>query len=132
MVQLEWRGEFDDGELNALHAEAFGYPVESYGWRAQVAAHSLGWVTARDRAGGELVGFVNVPWDGGLHAFIMDTVVRKKAARRGLGTQLVGVAAQEARAAGCGYLHVDFEEHLAPFYFDACGFRPTPAGVMKL
>ena len=26
------------------------------------------------------------------------------------------------------WLHVDFEDHLEPFYFDACGFTPTNAG----
>ena len=37
-----------------------------------------------------------------------------------------------AKAAGCEWLHVDFEPDLAPFYFDACGFRPTPAGLIHL
>jgi len=27
---------------------------------------------------------------------------------------------------------VDFEEHLAAFYLDACGFRPAPAGLIHL
>ena len=30
----------------------------------------------------------------------------------------------EARAAGCEWLHVDFEDHLRPFYFGSCGFTP--------
>jgi hypothetical protein len=30
------------------------------------------------------------------------------------------------------WLHVDFEERLAPFYFDPCGFRPTAAGLINL
>jgi hypothetical protein len=37
-----------------------------------------------------------------------------------------------ARAAGCEWLHVDFEEHLRSFYVDRCGFRPTPAGLIAL
>jgi len=41
-------------------------------------------------------------------------------------------AALHARASGCEWLHVDFEEHLTPFYFDACGFRPTRAGLIRL
>lgn len=36
-----------------------------------------------------------------------------------------------ARAAGCEWPHVDFDE-LEPFYFAACGFRPTPAGLVAL
>ena len=43
-------------------------------WRAQVERHSLGWVCATD-GGGSLVGFVNVAWDGGVHAFVLDTLV---------------------------------------------------------
>jgi hypothetical protein len=49
-------------------------------WQGQVEGHSLGWVCARD--GGELVGFVNVPWDGGVHAFIVDTVMAAKTSGR--------------------------------------------------
>ncbi len=41
-------------------------------------------------------------------------------------------AATHAKAAGCEWLHVDFEPELAPFYFDACGFRPTDAGLIHL
>ncbi len=52
--------------------------------------------------------------------------------RQGVGAELVGVATREARAAGCGWLHVDFEEHLRAFYFDTCGFRPTDAGLISL
>ncbi len=32
------------------------------------------------------------------------------------------------RRAGCEWLHVDFDDDLAPFYLQACGFQPTPAG----
>jgi hypothetical protein len=27
---------------------------------------------------------------------------------------------------------VDFEHHLRSFYFDACGFNPTDAGLIEL
>lgn len=30
------------------------------------------------------------------------------------------------------WLHVDFDDHLKSFYFDACGFRPTNAGLIQL
>jgi hypothetical protein len=46
---------------------------------------------------------------------------------RGVGTEVVRVATREAKAAGCEWLHVDFEEHLRPVYLDACGFAPTQA-----
>jgi hypothetical protein len=42
------------------------------------------------------------------------------------------MAGQQARASGCEWLHVDFEDHLRPFYLDRCGFRATDAGVVAL
>jgi ribosomal protein S18 acetylase RimI-like enzyme len=125
-----WRGDFDNAEVNALHAEAFDHPVLDDDWQTQVQKHSLGWVCARQ--GGELVGFVNVAWDGGAHAFILDTIVTTRAGRQGIGTQLVAVAVSESRAASCEWLHVDFDDHLRGFYFDACGFAPTNAGLIAL
>jgi GNAT superfamily N-acetyltransferase len=102
------------------------------GWWDQIRPCSLGWVTARLQGGGGLVGFVNVSWDGGDHAFLLDTKVAVDHQRQDIGTALVGHAVAHARAAGCEWLHVDFEEHLTAFYFDACGFRPTPAGLIHL
>lgn len=101
------------------------------GWWDQVRPYSLGWVTAR-ATDGTVVGFVNVAWDGGDHAFLLDTKTRTAFQRKGLGTRLVEVAARHAKAAGCEWLHVDFEAELEPFYFGACGFRPTPAGLIHL
>jgi GNAT superfamily N-acetyltransferase len=126
----EWRGDFGNAELEALHAEGFGHPVTDFDWRARLERYSLGWVCARQ--GGDLAGFVNVPWDGGSHAFILDTVVAARARREGVGTRLIAVAASRAREVGCEWLHVDFEDHLADFYFRACGFRPTQAGLIQL
>jgi GNAT superfamily N-acetyltransferase len=54
------------------------------------------------------------------------------ARRHGVGTRLVEVAVDGARAAGCEWLHVDFDDHLRAFYFDACGFTPTNAGLIEL
>jgi ribosomal protein S18 acetylase RimI-like enzyme len=130
-VTYEWRGEFASRDVEALHAEAFDHEPDDYDWEKQVCQHSLGWVCARDEAG-DLVGFVNVPWDGAGHAFILDTIVSPRVGRQGVGTRLVAIATDHARAAGCEWLHVDFEEHLESFYFGACGFTPTPAGVIDL
>jgi len=49
-----------------------------------------------------------------------------------VGTRLVEIAVEEARAAGCEWLHVDFEDHLLVFYFESCGFEPTNAGLIAL
>jgi GNAT superfamily N-acetyltransferase len=101
------------------------------GWWDQIRVHSLGWVTAR-APDGPVIGFVNVAWDGGDHAFLLDTKTHGAFQRKGIGTRLVEVAAWHAKAAGCEWLHVDFEPDLEPFYFDACGFRRTPAGLIHL
>ena len=46
--------------------------------------------------------------------------------------RLVEEARAGARRAGCEWLHVDFEDDLAPFYFDRRGFTPTNAGLIAL
>ena len=130
MISYQWRGEFTNAQVNALHAEGFHHRLLDDDWLGQVSRHSLGWVCAAE--GGELVGFVNVPWDGGVHAFIIDTLVTAKVRHRGVGTRLVEIAAENARAAGCEWLHVDFEDELRPFYFGSCGFKPTNAGLIAL
>ena len=129
----QWRGEFTNSEVNALHAEAFDtrvYDESEWDWVELVRRHSLGWVTARD--GAELAGFVNVLWDGLVHAWLQDTMVATRSRGQGVGTGLVAHARDGARAAGCEYLHVDFEDHLRPFYFGACGFAPTNGGLLPL
>ncbi len=128
-LEYRWRGEATDAELVAL-VEAHGGSSEP-GWWDQIRPVSLGWVTARSPAG-ELVGFVNVAWDGGDHAFLLDTKVASAYQRRGIATLLVAEAVRQAKAAGCEWIHVDFEDYLAPFYFGACGFRPTAAGLIHL
>src|SRR4029079_3683412 len=93
-LTYHWRGEFSNAEMNALHAEGFGHPMGQDDWSGQTERHSLGWVCARD--GSELVGFVNVPWDGASHAFIVDTLVSLRARRQGAGTRVIASAAGEA------------------------------------
>ena len=127
---LSWRGEIADEELVAL-VESYGGSAEP-GWWDRIGPHSLGWVTAR--ADGPLIGFVNVAWDGGDHAFLLDTKVHPAHRRRGIGTRVVRRAIVEAKRAGCEWIEVDFDdtEGLGSFYFDACGFRPTAAGLVHL
>jgi GNAT superfamily N-acetyltransferase len=132
-IRYEWRGPFDNVELNLLHAEAFETRVfdgSEWDWSTLVDRHSLGWVVARDEM--QLVGFVNVPWDGLVHAWIQDTMVAVSARHWGIATELITVAREAAREAGCEWLHVDFDAHLARFYIDACGFAPAQAGLIAL
>jgi ribosomal protein S18 acetylase RimI-like enzyme len=119
--------------VNELHAEAFATRVfdeSEWDWVDLTARHSLGWVTARN--GPELVGFVNLLWDGLVHAWIQDLMVANSARRQGIGVELVQLATHSAAAAGCEWLHVDFDDDLRSFYFDACGFRPTNGGLIEL
>jgi GNAT superfamily N-acetyltransferase len=129
-VRYEWRGNFENAALNELHAEAFEHRVLDDDWAAIVGRHSLGWVCAYK--GSELVGFVNVAGDGGVHAFVLDTLVKAGMRHSGIGTRLVAEATRGAREAGCEWLHVDFDDHLREFYFDSCGFVPTNAGLIEL
>ncbi len=128
-IAYVWRGQLTDDEMVQLVDSYGGHSAE--GWWDQIQSHSLGWVTARS-SDGMLVGFVNVAWDGGDHAFLIDTKTHGNWQRRGIGTGVVQHATRHAKAAGCEWLHVDFAPDLEPFYFAACGFRDTDAGVIHL
>ena len=128
-LYYRWRGDLDDEELSSLTVSCGGQPSD--GWWDRIRPHSFGWITARP-GDGSLVGFVNVAWDGRDHAFLLDQKVRPDHQHAGIGTELVRRAAAHAREAGCDWLHVDFDDDLAPFYFGACGFQPTQAGLIHL
>lgn len=121
----------DDEVLSHLHARAFGNAATAtQPWAARLERHSLSWIGVFD--GPRLVGFVHACWDGGAHAFLLDTVVDPAYQRRGIGRTLVQALVAEVSAAGCDWLHVDYEPHLADFYLQGCGFRPTTAGLIHL
>jgi ribosomal protein S18 acetylase RimI-like enzyme len=120
----------DDADLNDLHARAFGHEANRRQWSRQLAEHSLGWVCAYH--GDTMVGFVNVAWDGGAHAFILDICVEPSMQHHSIGRSLVDHAAALAVTGGCEWLHVDFASELAAFYITGCGFRPTAAGLIRL
>jgi len=122
----EAKGPVDMAQLQALFDESWEGEGPRYRNELQ---HCLAWVCAYEDE--TLVGFVSVAWNGGAHAFILDTTTHPDYRHRGIGRELVRIAAGEARAAGCEWLHVDFEPDLAPFY-EACGFGATPAGLLRL
>jgi len=96
--------------------------------------YSLGWIAAfsrNDSSQEQLVGFINVAWDGGMHAFLLDTAVHSDYRRQGIGTQLVNHAIALTKERNVVWLHVDYEPHLETFYKD-CGFRHTEAGLINL
>jgi GNAT superfamily N-acetyltransferase len=80
---------------------------------------------------GRLVGFVKLAWDGGLHAFVLDTTVHPDHQRQGIGRRLIERVAEVAGRAGVEWLHVDYDPALEGFYA-RCGFRPTLAGLIRL
>jgi GNAT superfamily N-acetyltransferase len=113
--------------LNALFVAAWPNHVQR-DFRPILAA-SLAYICAY--AGDVTIGFVNLAWDGGVHAFLLDTTVHPAWQRRGIGRQLVVRAVDLARARGVHWLHVDFEPQLEGFY-RSCGFQPTLAGLIRL
>jgi predicted N-acetyltransferase YhbS len=129
VIEYRWRSEISDEQVNEL-TRSYGGRAAT-GWWDRIRPHSLGWGTAHLEDGAP-VGFVNVAWDGGDHAFLLDPKVRRDLQRRGIGTALVRLAAHHAAEAGCEWLHVDFRDELAPFYFGACGFDRTAAGQLHL
>lgn len=117
----------DDTELNQLYAAAWpNHTSADFGY---ISERGHTWVTAR--RDGRLVGFAYVVWDGDAHTFLLEPTVHPDERRQGLGQRLVRAAEEESRALGAEWLHVDYEEHLEPFY-RSCGFRPTPAGLIRL
>jgi len=116
-----------DEALNTLFAAA--WPEHSARNFRSVLAQSSGYVCAY--AGDTLVGFVNVAWDGGIHAFLLDTTVHPTMQRQGVGHQLVRRACDLARKRGCKWLHVDYAPEHRGFYL-SCGFRETQAALIDL
>ena len=130
VLDVRVRFAVDDAVLSDLHARAFGNLwTATQPWAQRLERHSVSWVGMF--AGPTLVGFVHACWDGGTHAFLLDTVVDPGVQRQGIGRRLVEALVAEVAAAGCEWLHVDYEPHLDGFYRD-CGFRPTAAGLVAL
>ena len=127
--KIEYRNNTDVGneQLNALFADAWAnHELRDF---QPVLRRSLGYICAWQ--GKQLIGFVNIAWDGGVHAFILDTTVRSDFQRRGIGSELVRRAVALARQAGAEWLHVDFESGLGEFY-QKCGFNKSSAGLIQL
>lgn len=126
-IQIVRNAGFSNEDLNALRTAAWEQ-VGDQDWKP-ILARSLGWVCAFDDHG--LAGFVNIAWDGGVHAFLLDTTVHPRLQRQGVGRALVNEAASLAHEAGLEWLHVDYEDELDSFYL-SCGFTHTLAGIINL
>ena len=128
-LQVEYRinPPVTNQDLNALFTNA--WPDFKPGDFTPNLKRSLGYICAYQD--GRLVGFVNVAWDGGKHAFLLDTTVLSDMQRKGIGLELVRQARDIAHQAGAEWLHVDYEAHRSEFY-EKCGFKETKAGLIKL
>lgn len=128
-LEIEYRISplVSDYELNELFSSA--WPNHAQSAFGTVLSRSLVYICAYEHK--RLVGFVNLAWDGGVHAFLLDPTVHPAQQRQGIGKQLVRRAAAAARERGIEWLHVDYEPSLRRFY-DACGFRHTDAGLIEL
>jgi GNAT superfamily N-acetyltransferase len=112
--------------LNALFDESW----PNHNWRDFTLEHqySLAYIVAY---AAEAVGYVNLAWDGGIHAFLLNPTVHPHWRRREIGRNLVEQAAQVAKARGIHWLHVDYQPELQTFY-EKCGFKPTQAALLSL
>lgn len=126
-LRYEVKPALSDSEIKPLFKAAWS--SEGNASYEPILARSLTYVGAY--AEDSLVGFVNVAWDGGVHAFLLDTTVHPDYQRRGVGRKLVRCAVREAQLLGCSWLHVDYEVHLHTFY-QQCGFVETRAGLIDL
>jgi len=126
-IRYHMQPPVSNDDLNALFAVAW----PNHAWR-DFSAHPEAqfglylWLCHR-----RLIGFVNLAWDGGSHAFVLDTTVHPDWRHCGIGSQLVRHAITVARERGMEWLHVDYEPDLEGFY-RACGFQPTLAGLISL
>src|SRR6185436_19156284 len=92
---------FSNDALNNLFAAAWpNHTPTDFG---PILGQSLAYVCAYLDM--DLVGFVNLAWDGGIHAFLLDTTVHPDVQRQGIGKRLVYEAATVAQAKGIVWLH---------------------------
>ena len=84
------------------------------------------------RLGSKLVGFCNVISDGLTHAWLQDVMVDPTRQRSGVGKAVVDLAIDEAREAGHEWMHADFDDDVADFYYRTCRFTRTNGGLRYL
>ena len=129
-VNIEYRvnPSVTNDELDDLYTVSWPHHHAPYDFRPELE-RSLAFVVAY--ADDELIGFVRLAWDGGVHSFLLEPTVRPNFRRRGIGRSLVECAVAVAREREMEWVHVDYEPHLREFY-RACGFTPTNAGLIHL
>ncbi len=129
-MEIEYRVNptMTNAELDQLYAVSWPNHHPPYDFRPELE-WSLAFLGAY--VGDELIGFVRLAWDGSVHTFLLEPTVRPDFRRRGIGRALVKRAVAAACERGMEWVHVDYELHLRAFY-EACGFTPTDAGLIRL
>ena len=117
----------ENADLNTLFSSACGKPY-NVDFQPELKA-ALCYIAAFDA--NKLIGFAKLIGDAGVHAFLLDLSVDKAYQRQGIGRELVARAGQYAKEHNYEWVHVDFEDHLEPFYA-ACGFLATKARLIQL
>ena len=125
-IRFARRERIRAAELEALFAVSWGSPKQGY---SRVFDHSFTWVSAS--SGDQLIGFVNVTWDGDVHFFLLDLTVHPDWRRKGIGIRLVEEAIDACRGRG-DWLHVDASDELMVRLYERCGFQPSKAGLINL
>jgi ribosomal protein S18 acetylase RimI-like enzyme len=92
MIDYVVRPDLTSDELNALFKRV--WEDHRLTDLSSIIDHSLTYICAyRD---GELVGYVNAAWDGGEHAFLLDTAVDRELRHQGIGSALVDKVIEDA------------------------------------
>jgi GNAT superfamily N-acetyltransferase len=125
-IRFERHARLDEEELQRLFDAAWGERKCDF---RPVLARSFTWITAH--VDSDLIGFVNVAWDGGVHFFLVDTTVHPAWQRRGIGARLVRDAIAACRGHG-EWMHVDFGPELRGFYENAGFGLIENAGIASL
>ncbi|UVD79385.1 GNAT family N-acetyltransferase [Myroides albus] len=118
-------------DINALNS-FMGKVWKDHMWidYNQVLSRSLSYITAH--WGNEIIGFINIAWDGNKHAFLLDTSVDPNFRNKGIGKELVVKAISACKANSIEWIHVDYEEKYENFYRQ-CGFvQRTSASLLHL
>ncbi len=127
MIEYKVKPSLTNEQLNNLFEISWAEFLEKD--FSKILVRSLTFVCAFKE--GKLIGFVNIAWDGDLHAFLLDTTVHPDFRKQGIGTQLVLIGIEESKKRGIEWIHVDYELKLDHFY-KKCGFKETKAGLLNL
>lgn len=96
----------------------------------KVLSRSLCYITAYHC--NELIGFINIAWDGNKHAFLLDTSVDPNYRNKGIGKTIVNKAIAQCKDFSIEWIHVDYEVRYENFY-KQCGFiQKTTASLLHL